>query len=189
MPVENAEYQRISEAKALKALEPREKVRLIDIRQHKGPNVREVAAGTVGGFVVSSIYLSHLVMAANNQQQQAKPVKARTQENKATRRERNVLLDEIFGLFREYSHWKFADIKARTNQPEQYLKETLEMVAHLVRTGDFAMTWELKPEARETNYANIIMGQIGEENGAMKMEQDEEMGGTSDVEDVQFENV
>lgn len=53
MPVENAEYQRISEAKALKALEPREKVRLIDLRQHKGPNVREVAAGTVGGFVVS----------------------------------------------------------------------------------------------------------------------------------------
>lgn len=172
MPVENAEYQRISEAKALKALEPREKVRLIDLRQHKGPNVREVAAGTVGGFV-----------------QQAKPVKPRTQENKATRRERNVLLDEIFGLFREYSHWKFADIKARTNQPEQYLKETLEMVAHLVRTGDFAMTWELKPEARETNYANIIMGQVGEENGAMKTEQDEEMGGTSDIEDVQFENV
>lgn len=60
MPVENAEYQRISEAKALKALEPREKVRLIDIRQHKGPNVREVAAGTVGGFVVSSMYLFHL---------------------------------------------------------------------------------------------------------------------------------
>lgn len=58
MPVENAEYQRISEAKALKALEPREKVRLIDLRQHKGPNVREVAAGTVGGFVVSSIHLS-----------------------------------------------------------------------------------------------------------------------------------
>lgn len=58
MPVENAEYQRISEAKALKALEPREKVRLIDLRQHKGPNVREVAAGTVGGFVVSSTYPS-----------------------------------------------------------------------------------------------------------------------------------
>lgn len=55
MPVENAEYQRISEAKALKALEPKEKVRLIDLRQHKGPNVREVAAGAVGGFVVSLI--------------------------------------------------------------------------------------------------------------------------------------
>lgn len=33
------------------------------------------------------------------------------------------------------------------------------------------------------------MGQVGEENGAMKAEQDEEMGGTSDLEDVQFENV
>ena len=188
MPVENAEYQRISEAKALKALEPREKVRLIDLRQHKGPNVREVAAGTVGGFVVSLLF-SRMKLHTDNQQQQAKPLKPRTQENKATRRERNVLLDEIFGLFREYSHWKFADIKARTNQPEQYLKETLEMVAHLVRTGDFAMTWELKPEARETNYANIMMGQVAEENGALKTEQDEEMGGTSDIEDVQFVNV
>ncbi|OKL58405.1 hypothetical protein UA08_06093 [Talaromyces atroroseus] len=159
MPVENAEYQRISEAKAFKALEPREKVQLIDLRQHKGPNVREVAAGNIGGFV-----------------QQAKQPKPRAQENKATRRERNVLLDEIFGLFREYSHWKFADIKARTNQPEQYLKETLEMVAHLVRTGDFAMTWELKPEARETNYANAILAE--EENAA-----------GSDIDDVQFENV
>ena len=188
MPVENAEYQRISEAKALKALVPKEKVRLIDLRQHKGPNVREVAAGTVGGFVVSSLF-PEKKLCTDNFKQQAKPVKARTQENKATRRERNVLLDEIFGLFREYSHWKFADIKARTNQPEQYLKETLEMVAHLVRTGDFAMTWELKPEARETNYAQIITGQGSEENGTTKVEQDEEMGGTSDVEDVQFENV
>lgn len=58
MPVENAEYQRISEAKALKALVPREKVRLIDLRQHVGPNVREVAAGTVGGFVVRLLPIS-----------------------------------------------------------------------------------------------------------------------------------
>jgi transcription initiation factor TFIIF subunit beta len=93
-----------------------------------------------------------------------------------------VLLDEIFGLFREYSHWKFADIKARTNQPEQYLKETLEMVAHLVRTGDFAMTWELKPEARETNYSNVMLGQH-EETGA------EDNAAGSDIDDVQFENV
>lgn len=63
------------------------------------------------------------------------------------------------------------------------------MVAHLVRAGDFAMTWELKPEAREANYSNLILGQVGEENGSMKMEQDEEMGGGSDIEDVQFENV
>lgn len=30
------------------------------------------------------------------------------------------------------------------------------MVAHLVKSGDFAMTWELKPEAMESNYANAL---------------------------------
>lgn len=63
------------------------------------------------------------------------------------------------------------------------------MVAHLVRTGDFAMTWELKPEAREANYANIILGQGGEENGAMKTDPDEEIAGDDDVDDVQLDNV
>lgn len=123
------------------------------------------------------------------QQHQSKQAKPRTQENKATRRERNVLLDEIFGLFREYSHWKFADIKARTNQPEQYLKETLEMVAHLVRTGDFAMTWELKPEAREANYADAMLTQMADENGSFKNELEDDNAGGSDIEDMQFENV
>lgn len=50
------------------------------------------------------------------------------------------------------------------------------MVAHLVRSGDFAMTWELKPEAREANYTGAILGQ------------DDAMD-ASDNEDVQFENV
>ncbi|CRG91658.1 transcription initiation factor TFIIF beta subunit [Talaromyces islandicus] len=162
MPVENAEYQRLSEAKALEALKPKNKVLYRPNLEQTGPNVREVAAGKIGGFV-----------------QPLKPVKPRAQENKATRRERNILLDEIFGLFREYTHWKFADIKARLNQPEQYLKETLEMVAHLVRSGDFAMTWELKPEAKEANYTGAILGQ----------NPDDDAMDASDNEDVQFENV
>jgi transcription initiation factor TFIIF subunit beta len=59
------------------------------------------------------------------------------------------------------------------------LKETLEMVAHLVRSGDFAMTWELKPEAKEANYTAAMLGQNAEDD-AMD---------ASDNEDVQFENV
>lgn len=40
------------------------------------------------------------------------------------------------------------------NQPEAYLKQTLEKIAHLVRQGPHAMTWQLKPEARIGAYAN-----------------------------------
>jgi transcription initiation factor TFIIF subunit beta len=53
------------------------------------------------------------------------------------------------------------------------------MVAHLVRSGDFAMTWELKPEAKEANYTAAMLGQNAEDD-AMD---------ASDNEDVQFENV
>jgi transcription initiation factor TFIIF subunit beta len=65
----------------------------------------------------------------------------------------NELLDHIFECFRNYRYWPFKTLKARLRQPETYLKQTLEMVAHLVKSGDFAMTWELKPEAKESSYA------------------------------------
>lgn len=68
----------------------------------------------------------------------------------------NELLDLIYQCFREYKYWPFKTLKARLRQPEAYLKQTLEMVAHLVKSGDFAMTWELKPEAMESNYANAL---------------------------------
>ena len=32
------------------------------------------------------------------------------------------------------------------NQPEAYLRQTLEMVAHLVRQGPHANTWQLKQD-------------------------------------------
>lgn len=63
------------------------------------------------------------------------------------------------------------------------------MVAHLVRTGDFAMTWELKPEAREANYAEVMLTQTGDENGAFKNDPEDDNAGGSDNDDMQFENV
>ena len=39
-------------------------------------------------------------------------------------------------------------------QPEAYLRQTLEMVAHLIRQGPHAMTWQLKPEAKLSAYAD-----------------------------------
>lgn len=40
----------------------------------------------------------------------------------------------------------------RLQQPAAYLKDTLEMVAHLVRSGRFANNWQLKPEAKSGAY-------------------------------------
>jgi transcription initiation factor TFIIF subunit beta len=102
----------------------------------------------------------------------------------------NELLDRIFDCFRQFRYWPFKTLKAKLQQPEAYLKETLEMVAHLVKSGDFAMTWELKPEAQHSNYA--MMAAYGDAKAELPPGFDdasEDDPTASGVDDVHFENV
>ena len=66
----------------------------------------------------------------------------------------NELLDLIYDCFKRYNYWPLGSLKAELNQPEAYLKQTLEMVAHLIRQGPHAMTWQLKPESKISAYAD-----------------------------------
>ncbi|KAF9894629.1 hypothetical protein FE257_006517 [Aspergillus nanangensis] len=145
LPVENAEFQRLSEQKALQALKPKRETVFIDKVPGKLLQPRNVLPGDKGAFV-----------------QATRPAKLKPQENKSTRMPQNELLDLIYQCFREYKYWPTKTLKARLRQPEAYLKQTLEMVAHLVKSGDFAMTWELKPEAKESSYA-MAYGEAKEE--------------------------
>lgn len=136
LPVENAEFRALSEKRALDALKPKKETRFVEKIDRK-ILLRHHALPTDSGTY-------------SNVQ---KSLKTKPQENKFTRMPQNELLDRIFHLFREYQYYPFKVLKAKLLQPEAYLKQTLEMVAHLVKSGDFAMTWELKPEARQANYA------------------------------------
>lgn len=60
----------------------------------------------------------------------------------------------IYDCFKRYNYWPLKSLKAELNQPEAYLKQTLELVAHLVRQGSHAMTWQLKPESKIGAYAD-----------------------------------
>ena len=62
------------------------------------------------------------------------------------------------------------------------------MVAHLVKSGDFAMTWELKPEAKESNYANAVKEELAPATDSNVDDASDEEGGPSG-DDMQFENV
>jgi transcription initiation factor TFIIF subunit beta len=53
-------------------------------------------------------------------------------------------LDQIHNCFKRYKFWSLKSLKAELKQPEAYLRQTLELVAHLVRQGPHAMTWQLK---------------------------------------------
>lgn len=106
----------------------------------------------------------------------------------------NELLDMIFALFREYQYWPFKTLKAKTQQPEAYLKQTLEMVAHLVKSGDYAMTWELKPEAKQGNYAAMSYGEAKAElapgaDNDVSEDDHTASGMVTDQDEVKFEDV
>ncbi|PWY89261.1 hypothetical protein BO70DRAFT_309456 [Aspergillus heteromorphus CBS 117.55] len=174
LPVENEEFRNISEKKALEALKPKRETKFMDKIPGKLLQPRNALPGEKGAFV-----------------QAQKPLKAKAQENKTTRMPQNELLDLIYQCFREYKYWPFKQLKQRLRQPEAYLKQTLEMIAHLVKAGDFAMTWELKPEARESNYANAMKEELAPDyNFDDGSEEDATASGmVTDNDDTQFETV
>lgn len=95
----------------------------------------------------------------------------------------NELLDKIFDCFREYKYWSMKAFRDRLQQPEAYLRETLDKIAVLAKSGRFASRWSLKPE-------NVTAGyDVPDDTGAPE---DDSFGDDDDDdedEDVKFEDV
>lgn len=165
LPVENEEYRQITEKKALEALKPKRETKFIPRVTGKMLQLKHLGPQDKSAFTVGSTSISHGEAASNISQQvpTTKPTKARAHENKTARMPQNELLDLIYSCFRRHKYWPFKSLKAELKQPEAYLKQTLEIVAHLVKSGDFAMTWELKPEAKESSYADAMAYQDAKE--------------------------
>jgi len=62
---------------------------------------------------------------------------------------KNQLLDLLFKLFGERETWPIKLLRERTQQPEAFLKETLNDIAFLHRSGEHNGTWELKENFKE----------------------------------------
>ena len=57
-------------------------------------------------------------------------------------------------------------LRARTKQPESYLKEHLGTIANLVRSGRFANCWTLKEEfAMDTYKDAVVKAEVAPEEG------------------------
>ena len=81
----------------------------------------------------------------------------------------NELLDVILDCFKRFQYWPLKTLKAELNQPEAYLRETLEKVAHLVKMGPYAMTWQLKQTFNLGSYAGsnpheLVPDQVAPDN-------------------------
>ncbi|KEF56090.1 uncharacterized protein A1O9_07671 [Exophiala aquamarina CBS 119918] len=109
-------------------------------------------------------------------------------ETRAARVEKHVLIDKLLELFRQHRIWGLRDLKAKVNQPEAYLRQTLDEIAFMWKAGDFNGKWELKPEYKQNDA--LLLNPAGVEV-APKVEDDSEMekSGMDEDEDDVFEDV
>jgi transcription initiation factor TFIIF subunit beta len=105
----------------------------------------------------------------------------------------NELLDLIHDCFKKYEYWPLKVLKNELKQPEAYLKQTLERVAHLVRQGPHAMTWQIKPEFKSSvvgdahSYDEARDKEAPDDNYGLN--DDSEMGTEEDDDGVKLEDV
>ena len=67
-------------------------------------------------------------------------------KEKAVRIGKDQLMDALYRCFRRFRYWSMKALRNELKQPEAWIKENLEQIATLIRSGDFAMNWMLKPE-------------------------------------------
>lgn len=65
----------------------------------------------------------------------------------------------LLELFRYYQYWGLRELKKKTNQPDAYLRDVLNEIATMWKSGDLNGKWELKPEFKERDaVANDVEG-------------------------------
>lgn len=101
----------------------------------------------------------------------------------------NELLDLIFSCFRKYNFWSMKALRAELQQPEAYLRETLEKIADMPRSGRFAMHWTLKPEFKEASYEGADDGVAPTAAGGIDEGDDTDMGDLDAEDDEDDENL
>ncbi len=112
--------------------------------------------------------------------------KKQSQETKTARMPQNELLDKLFQCFRRYKFWSMKSLRQELQQPEAYLRQTLEMIADMPKSGRFAMRWTLKPDwAADKGGATTDTAAPGAEGGASDLDEEDD----DDDEDVKFEDV
>ncbi|GAW10981.1 hypothetical protein ANO14919_003190 [Xylariales sp. No.14919] len=102
------------------------------------------------GAHVANDKFSNLVRTAPEQKKNKKQ-----KEEKAARLPQSELRDRIFQCYDQYAYWSLKAFKQTLNQPEAWLRENLEELAVLHKSGRFANYWELKPEYKRLNVQSV----------------------------------
>lgn len=109
----------------------------------------------------------------------AKPKKGET--IKAARIPKDQLLDLIFDCFRQYQYWPMKALRQRTQQPDAYLRQVLEEVAVLIKSGKFANNYCLSDAYKDKQGADA--------KEAAAVAEDDGDDGDDDDDDEEMEDV
>ncbi|EXJ85068.1 hypothetical protein A1O3_05743 [Capronia epimyces CBS 606.96] len=132
IPVKNEEYFVLENKKAAEMLKPPQRDQVIFATGDEDPSRKHMPL----------MSLSDKATVLKNAQARRQAQK----ENRSARVEKHVLIDKLMDLFRQHRIWGLRDLKAKVNQPEAYLRETLSEIAFMWKAGDFNGKWELKDE-------------------------------------------
>ncbi|KAI1197556.1 transcription initiation factor IIF, beta subunit-domain-containing protein [Nemania serpens] len=102
------------------------------------------------GAHVANDKFSNLVRTAPEQKKNKKQ-----KEEKAARLPQSELRDRIFQCYDQYAYWSLKAFKQALRQPEAWLRENLEELAVLHKSGRFANYWELKAEYKRLNMQSV----------------------------------
>ncbi|PBP26182.1 transcription initiation factor IIF [Diplocarpon rosae] len=177
--VDNKESQRLLAERTLEAMKPKLHTKFIK------EDVSTLGPGFIqpGSINAQNSFNSFI-------KTKSQPTKDRPQMMKTARMPQNELLDRIFDCFRKYNYWSMKALRAELQQPEVYLRETLEKIAVLAKSGRFATQWSLRPENKIDNYEAMgdVVAPTSEGMGNDDSDMADEEDGDEDG-DVKFEDV
>lgn len=101
--------------------------------------------------------------------------------------DKTALVGLLLENFKQHRIWGLRDLKAVLQQPEQYLRETLQEIAFMHKHGDFNGKWELKEDYKASDAA--LLNPEGLEAPKMEDSEMDVSGVDDDDEDEKFENV
>lgn len=111
--------------------------------------------------------------------------KKKAAKDKFVRMSQSEMYDAIHRAFSEYKYWSLKALRQRLHQPEDFIRKSLESIATLIRSGDFAMQYVLAPEYA----ASLDIGYDDVKDEAAQIESDSDSGDDADDDDIEMEDV
>ena len=195
LPVENEDYHRVMAERAKLDMKPKRETQLLSTEGTPyGSATLRTGMYTPQGKVPDAFVVSMIpriaILIADCAEKPVTSQRAKGGDNRTARIPQNVLLDRIMACFKQYKYWPLKSLKAKLQQPEAYLRQNLELVAHLVRQGPFAMNWQLKPESEHANALDTLAPEGSSDSGDEESDDDHDDDDDDDDDDgVKMEGV